>query len=61
MSLTLRRTVLYRLLKLGGTRDPYFALLQPSELMEIVFDNLQAWHNEPHWRKALRMCEGSSP
>ena len=41
---------------------PYFALLRPSELMEIVFDNLQAWQaNEPHWRKALRLCEGSSP
>ena len=40
----------------------YFALLRPSELMAIIFDNLKAWQaNEPHWRKALRMCEGSSP
>ncbi len=40
----------------------YFALLRPSELMEIVFDNLTAWQaNEQQWRKALRLCEGSSP
>ncbi|MCA1617693.1 MAG: transposase, partial [Acidobacteria bacterium] len=41
---------------------PYFALLRPSELMEIIFDNLKAWQaNESQWRKALRLCEGSSP
>ena len=41
---------------------PYFALLRPSELRELVFANLKAWQaNVPHWRKALRMCEGASP
>jgi hypothetical protein len=40
----------------------YFALLRPSELMEIIFDNLKAWQaTESHWRKALRLCEGASP
>ena len=39
-----------------------FALLRPSELMEIVLDNLKAWQaNEPQWRTALQLCEGSSP
>jgi hypothetical protein len=40
----------------------YFALLRPSELLEIIFDNLKAWQaNGSQWRKALRLCEGSSP
>ena len=41
---------------------PYFGLLRLSELLEIIFENFSAWQaNQLQWRKALRICEGSSP
>ena len=37
----------------------HFALLLPSELMQIVLDNLDAWQqNKQHLLQALRLCEG---
>jgi hypothetical protein len=40
---------------------PYFALLQPSELVEIVLSNIDAWQaNRKQLILALRMCEGNT-
>lgn len=39
----------------------YFALLLPSELMEIVLTHIDAWRdNQAHLLTALRLCEGST-
>jgi len=39
----------------------HFALLLPSELMQIVLDNLDAWQqNRQHLLQALRLCEGAT-
>lgn len=41
---------------------PYYAILLPSELFTLVFDNLPAWQaNRGRWLEALRYCEGPSP
>jgi hypothetical protein len=40
---------------------PYFALLQPSELIEIVLSHIDAWQaNRKQLILALRMCEGNT-
>jgi hypothetical protein len=40
---------------------PYFTLLRPSELFQIVFDHLPAWQAQQHQLLlALRLCEGST-
>jgi hypothetical protein len=41
---------------------PYYAILLPSELFEIVFAHLPAWQaNRSRWLEAMRYCEGHSP
>jgi len=41
---------------------PYYAILLPSELFTLVFDNLPAWQaNRGRWLEALRYCEGPPP
>ena len=40
---------------------PYFALLLPSELMDIVLSNVEAWqNNREQLLMALRQCEGNT-
>jgi hypothetical protein len=40
---------------------PYFALLLPSELMEIVLTHMDAWQdNQAYLLRALRLCEGTT-
>ena len=40
---------------------PYFALLQPSELIDIVLSNVDAWQaNRKQLILALRLCEGNT-
>ncbi len=41
--------------------NPYFALLQPSELIDIVLSSVDAWQaNRKQLILALRLCEGNT-
>ena len=40
---------------------PHFALLLPSELLEIILTHVDAWQaNRTHLLMALRLCEGGT-
>jgi hypothetical protein len=40
---------------------PYFTLLLPSELLEIILTNIDAWRaNQETVLTALRLCEGKT-